>query len=78
MPEFSGGTWLLLGLATFGGIVSLLNFLASTVRNEQYIHDLRVEVHELKSHYLRRMREIRELEAQGLKNVGTVAGKKAA
>jgi hypothetical protein len=78
MPEFSTGIWLLLGIATMGGILSLLNFLASTVRNEQYVYDLRVEVHELKSHYNRRMREIRELEAQGLKNVGGVAGKKAA
>jgi hypothetical protein len=87
-----GDAWLVwLSVTVVGafGVLAMLNLLASSVRNEQVVFNLRCEVERLQSEYTKRMREMRELEAAGLKvievgkpsaggaSIGTSAGKKA-
>jgi hypothetical protein len=59
--------WLSVGVVGCFGILAMLNLLASTVRNEQVVFKLRCEVEQLQAEYARRMKEMRELEAAGLK-----------
>lgn len=59
--------WLSVGIGGGIGILAILNMLASFVRNEQVVFKLRCEVERLQTEYARRMREMRELEAAGLK-----------
>jgi len=89
---FMGDAWLgWLSVAVVGafGILAMLNLLASFVRNEQVVFNLRCDVERLQMEYTKRMREMRELEAAGLKvievgkpppgsaSAGTSAGKKS-
>lgn len=59
--------WLSVGVVGCFGILAMLNLMASVVRNEQVVFKLRCEVERLQAEYARRMKEMRELEAAGLK-----------
>ena len=59
--------WLSVGIGGGIGILAILNLLASFIRNEQAVFKLRCEVERLQADFAQRMREMRELEAAGLK-----------
>jgi hypothetical protein len=44
MTGFTGQVWALLAAIAAAGILSLLHYIAASVRNATYIHDLRVRV----------------------------------
>jgi len=60
MPDFSASVWFLIAIAGGGGILAMLNYLASNVRNQQIVHDFKVEIHQLQSNYIKRLREQKE------------------
>lgn len=59
--------WLSVGVSGAIGILAMLNLLSSYVRNEQVVFKLRCDVEQLQLEYAKRMKEMRELEAAGLK-----------
>jgi hypothetical protein len=62
MSDFPASVWFLIAIAGGGGILAMLNYLASSVRNQQIVHDFRVEIQQLQSNYLRILREQKEKE----------------
>lgn len=75
--------WLSVGVVGCFGILAMLNFMSCVVRNEQVVFKLRCEVEALQAEYARRMKELRELEAAGLKVIqvsssGPASGKSSA
>ena len=66
MAELSGFWWLLLAAAMAGGILGVLNYTASLIRNQQMVHDLKLEIVRLHSNYLKKLKEQKEREHEGI------------
>ncbi len=62
MAELSGIWGLLLAAAIAGGILGVLNYTASLIRNQRMVHDLKLEVVRLHSSYLKQLKEQKERE----------------
>ncbi|MCA9299372.1 MAG: hypothetical protein KDA28_09910 [Phycisphaerales bacterium] len=52
--------WLLMGAVAALAVVAMLYMFASLIRNETHLHDLRVDVANLQSNYLRRMLRLKK------------------
>lgn len=66
MAQISGFYLILLVAAIGGGVLGVLNYLASLVRNQQMVHDLKLEVLQLRSSYLKQLKEMKEREQAGI------------
>ncbi len=53
MVEMSAATWAVIIAAGLGCVITALHTLASTVRNEIYLHNLRIEVVTKRNAYIR-------------------------
>ena len=76
LTNFSGFWGFLLVATMAGGVLGVLSYLASQVRNQQMVHDLKLEVVHLHSCYLKQLKEMREREQSGIRT-GKESGKEA-
>jgi hypothetical protein len=65
MAEFSTGMWVILAVVGVATILLCVHTLASLVRNEIGLHDLRVEVVTRRNDYLRNLYGADEVEEYG-------------
>ncbi|MCC6425275.1 MAG: hypothetical protein IT435_00510 [Phycisphaerales bacterium] len=56
MLEHSLITWMVVGLIAFGGALGFLHLIASLVRNETHVHDLKIRVAHLQWEVMERAR----------------------
>lgn len=71
MIEFSSTAWAALGLVAGIGVLAILNFAATTLRNQTYLHDTKVKVNNLRREYVDRAQGLeRERQAKEVRVVG--------
>lgn len=58
MATFSVEVWGLLGVTAAAGMLAILSTLARAFAEEREIHDLKRRVHDLRTAYSRRLREL--------------------
>lgn len=63
--DLSQGVWVVLAALIAATVISMLYTVACAVRNERYLHDLRVSVFELRGKYIRELRRLHGLDPEG-------------
>jgi len=58
MDGLSGPVWAVLAVLSAAAALAILHCLAGAVRNEVYVHDLRVKVNRLRVEQLTRLKEM--------------------
>ena len=63
MAGFSGQVWVLLAVVAGVGVLSILHFMAASLRNVTYLHDMRVQVNSLRKQQAERLQALAEAAA---------------
>jgi hypothetical protein len=63
MAAFSGQVWVILTVVAGVGVLSILHFLASSIRNNTYVHDMRVRVAGIRKEQAERLQALAEASA---------------
>lgn len=63
MAGFSGQVWVVLAIVAGVGVLSILHFLASSIRNDTYVHDMRVRVAGIRKEQAERLQALAEATA---------------
>jgi hypothetical protein len=82
MVGFSGQVWLILAMVAGAGVLSVLHYMAASLRNATYVHDMKVRVSTLRKEQAERLQALTDAaeaaERESMAIAASINRKKAA
>jgi hypothetical protein len=82
MMAFSGQVWVMLAIVAGVGVLSVLHYMAASLRNATYVHDMKVRVSSLRKEQAERLQALADAadaaERESIAFAASVSRKKAA